>query len=221
MPRPAYAWMFALCAACASVHTDDDTDHAEPASDPVSVEKPLPQFTAIELHGSYRASVEIGDKPSITLSGNEHAVGHYSVRMRGKRLLVDPTESKRRRRAPPPIDVKIVAPQLDEVWATGTGHIDLTGLRAGDLELMLAGTVELHAEGAVEDLDAELNGTTHLDSTTLSAKSVDLELNGASQARVLAHESLDVEINGTGAVHYAGDATVHKEINGAGRVSRL
>jgi hypothetical protein len=88
---------------------------------------------------------------------------------------------------------------------SGSGKLDLTGVYdKADLELSAA--AHIHIKGALETVRLSGSGAAKTDLTECPAKEVNLELSGASSARIVALDKLGVRLSGAASCHYkAGD----------------
>lgn len=88
---------------------------------------------------------------------------------------------------------------------SGSGKLNLTGVYdKADLEL--SGAAHIHVKGALDTVRLSGSGAAKTDLTECPAKVVDLELSGASSARIVALDELGVRLSGAASCYYkAGD----------------
>ena len=88
---------------------------------------------------------------------------------------------------------------------SGSGKLDLTGFYdKADLEL--SGAAHIHVKGALDTVRLSGSGAAKTDLTDCLAKVVDVELSGASSARIVALDELGVRLSGATSCYYkAGD----------------
>ena len=88
---------------------------------------------------------------------------------------------------------------------SGSGKLNLTGVYdKADLEL--SGAAHIHVKGALDTVRLSGSGAAKTDLTDCLAKVVDVELSGASSARIVALDELGVRLSGAASCYYkAGD----------------
>ncbi len=89
------------------------------------------------------------------------------------------------------------------------------------LRVNLSGASELNLKGSAETLEIEGSGASDLDAYGLTARHVDAELSGSSDADVTANESLKARVSGAGGLSYKGDPPrLESKASGAGHVRK-
>jgi hypothetical protein len=84
---------------------------------------------------------------------------------------------------------------------------------------VLSGAGEVTATGAVQSLNARINGAGNMDLSKLSAVDATVYVNGAGELTVNVTGSLEAELNGVGNIRYAGNPQkVEPQINGVGHI---
>lgn len=101
-----------------------------------------------------------------------------------------------------------------------TGASEFTGeLELGHLELAAAGASHIDLFGQVERLEASLSGASTLKNYDLSAKALDIQLSGASDASLSVTETIDIEASGASKLRYKGNPTINKrKLSGASEI---
>ncbi len=137
------------------------------------------------------------------------------------------------------IKVFIEMPELEYLKATGACEGEVRSFSNSDmtfdiegaskvwadvnnkyLEIDLVGASELTLVGNGEDLKADLSGASELDAFNFIVDEADVQVNGASTAKVYVRRELEADASGASKVRYRGDARVSANSNGLSSVKR-
>ena len=141
------------------------------------------------------------------------------------------------------ITVRITAPSISSVSASGSGNVTVSSPVAGNslhFTLSGSGNMMLPAVSATH-LDATISGSGNIDiaggSTTtahykisgsggidaqgVSARSVEATTSGSGNIKLSASENLNARISGSGSIFYSGNPIINTTITGSGRVRHL
>lgn len=180
------------------------------------------QFDAIEMDGSARLEIAVGESESLTINGSDKSVEHTSTDVRGNTLHIK-TSSKdwgwngKRSR----IIVKIGVPHLSALRLQGGNDVRLTGFKGGTTRVDVDGAARLHASGELDELTVEMEGAGFADLADLVATDAHVTVDGIGQVIVHPKETLDATMNGIGAIHYIGNPRqVNTHMNGLGTISQ-
>ena len=86
------------------------------------------------------------------------------------------------------------------------------------LKFDINGASRLNAFGKMKFLDGEASGASQLNAFDLETEESDLEVSGASNAKVWVTRLLDVKASGASNVRYRGNPKVEKEVTGGSSV---
>jgi len=173
----------------------------------------LEPCTQVELIGSGRLEVTIGEPGPLELTGDDNLLPLISTTVEAGRLRIKPTE-----KIHPETNLvfRITVADLDDVRLDGAAKIVIAKLDNKHLRVRLFGAADAVISGRTDRADFELTGAADLDASGLAAGQVSINLAGAGDADVQAIETLDVSIAGVGSVSYSGDPKVTKSISGLG-----
>ncbi len=177
-----------LAAAIAAGFLATQASHAEAPAAPVTLQRTVAPFSAIELAGPYEVVVRAQGRQALTLSGEPKQLDGIETFVRGDTLVVRPVErngfhfSWGKRRAP--VVIHITASQLKSLAMSGSGDVELAQLAGERFSLKVDGPGDLQAAGAVRELTVRASGSGDLDLHRLKAANVDLDMSGPGDVRL-------------------------------------
>ncbi len=185
---------------------------------PVAQHRHVPPFSRIELAGTNSVTVRVGEARAVVVRADENLLDRVTTRVIGGRLTIGDLGSFTARS---PMTVEVKTPSLEAVALTGDGIVSIAGAGGNHLTVQLAGTGLVQVDGAVDRLDARLDGTGNLELEDLPAREVQAVLSGTGRVVVKPTRMLDASVPGTGSIVYRGHPTkVTTSITGIGTVVR-
>jgi hypothetical protein len=107
-----------------------------------------------------------------------------------------------------------------DVFVSGASSFD-GKIDAGKASINLSGASSTDLGGTVRNLHSTLSGASRLDDYDLVIQNLEMDLSGASSARLTVQESIMLEASGASTLHYKGDAVIEKiELSGASNIKR-
>lgn len=199
-------------------------------------------FTAIRLHGPFAVEARAADRERVTvrIDENLHSMVEVEVRANGT-LEVRPTrDAAFTTRQLPVVIVEyvklagvsvegsgdVVANNLRpaerfRAAVAGSGDVCLSGVRTAKLELAVAGSGDVRAIGASDEVTVRVSGSGDVAAQSLVGRHVRVSIAGSGDAKVNAMEMLEVSIAGSGDVRYVGTPKVKQSVAGSGTVKSL
>ena len=185
---------------------------------PVDQQRVVPAFRSIDLAGSSIVTVHVGRPQSVTVRTDRNLLSRVTTRVRTGRLVIETRGSFSTRTR---MRVLVTVPSLDAITLTGSGVVEVEGMRARSLTVTLAGSGVLHVSGTTSRLDVALDGSGYAALGSLVARTARAVVDGAGRIDLTATRALDASVPGTGAIVYGGDpAHVTTRITGTGAITR-
>jgi hypothetical protein len=203
----------------------------------VTQSRTVSTFDKIDVSGSFTMILKQGDKESVDIVADENLHDIINTEVVGKTLIIDADHNIRRARSKV---VYITFVDLDEIEIAGAitlkndsplhvGQLFLTGRGASTIDIEMvtnildakfsgANTVSLAGEAG--QFNIRLSGASTLNAFEFSADEMEINVSGASDARITANKKLKVSISGAGSIVYQGDPEIEKTISGAGSVKK-
>ena len=175
----------------------------------VTIDLPTIGFSEVELSGAVRLEYKQDSIYSVQLYGNEKAIEAYAITSEGDELeatLKEGTGSVNKNT--PAITLRITAPHITEIQATGASDINFIDSIAQDKELELtivgAGKVKMDNLSLTEDMEVVTTGAATLQGR-VECRKLKLKMSGAGsgnldihskQARLALSGAVDVTLSG-------------------------
>lgn len=175
-------------------------------------------FNGLMVDGQYQILAEIGSPQKISIISNKNLLPYIQTSVDNKTLHV---ESKAKVQLYPTVQqqINLTSPNIEALTLAGESTFKLSNLNTKQFKVVLAGANQLQLAGKAEDVKITVEGTSSVDAKALTAKHVDVVINGTGTILVNPKETLNVVINGSGTVvNYGKDAKVQQIVNGAGKI---
>jgi Putative auto-transporter adhesin, head GIN domain len=178
----------------------------------------IADFSAIDASGAFKISWSPGS-PTLSVTCDQNLLGEIATTLSEGKLRI-----RLKERVRPTNGIKIVASSQTLTGSRLRGAVDLkaTNIMTPNFFVEADGASDVILQGTVDNLTARFRGAGDLAADSLQAKTVDVSLVGAADAKVNATESLGVSIKGAGDVRYRGTPkAIRKSVAGAGSVKPL
>jgi len=159
-------------------------------------------FTALDISGAIRVEVTVAPEPRVEVSGDDNLVPLIDTLVDGSSLKIRNRESVR---PDVPLVVRVAAPTLTAIAASGATIVALHGRHDDQLAIKIHGAATLRGDGTAQQLTIEASGSGTLDLDQLVAARASVTSSGASTVSVNVSRSLDVHATGASTVTYRGD----------------
>ncbi len=203
----------------------------------VTQSKTVSSFDKIDVSGSFTVILKQGQDESVIIEADKNLQDIINTEVVGKTLIIDSDLNIRRAKSKV---VYVTFIDLDEIEIAGAitvkndsplnaGRLLITGRGASTIDLRLhtdileskfSGANTVTFAGEANQFNIRLSGASTLNAFDLKADEVEINVSGASDARITANERLKVSISGAGSIVYQGDPEVEKTISGAGSVKK-
>ncbi len=178
----------------------------------------LPTFQSVELAGSNNVSIRVGGKQSVVVHADDNLLGRVTTEVQAGNLVIGNTTGSFTTKRPMSVDVDV--PALRALKLSGSGVVDVTGIKTASLTVTLSGSGVLHADGRATRLDVTLAGSGDAQLQQLVAREVHAVVSGSGRILVTATKSLNAAVPGSGAVIYSGNpAQLTTSVTGNGAVT--
>ncbi|MEO6283629.1 MAG: head GIN domain-containing protein [Dyadobacter sp.] len=194
-------------------------------------------FDELEMGSAFRVNVIEGAAFAVSATGELNDLDDLEVFVQDGKLVARYSNNswKNRRK---PMDIDVTMPDLAAVDFSGAVTASIEGFEnLPELEFELSGATKCDFEGSARNLkidlsgasrldlfgdgkfmDGELSGASQLNAFDWAAEESDLDVSGASDARVSVSRLLDVDVSGASSVRYKGSPAVEKKVSGGSTV---
>jgi hypothetical protein len=180
-------------------------------------ERPVSDFSAVQLQLPANVLVVVGEPTSITLTGDDNLLALVETEVRGGKLVIDAERGKnlRFRRG---LIVRIGTPDLASFEVEGSGDVEIRNLERDSFHVSIEGSGDVIASGSVDYLDVSIEGSGDMRLHELAAREAKVSIEGSGDIRVSVADSLRYKIEGSGDIRYDGSPHVSGGIEGSGSV---
>ncbi|MBC8083078.1 MAG: DUF2807 domain-containing protein, partial [Hymenobacter sp.] len=202
-------------------------------------------FNEISVLGPYRVVVRAGSAYRVKAAGSVRALNELRVECEGNKLVI---RSRSRgfsglnlNSSGQKVLLTIETPELDKLELVGAARADVGGFNSGDLQVEQAGASQLRLQGNFNNLDLDLAGGCRatlegkadelsvdgaggceLAAADFTTRTADINMIGASKARLRVTENLKADAVGASVIEYSGNpGDVTKDATGASRVESI
>ena len=173
-------------------------------------------FSRIDVEGAAELEIAIGLRPSVEVETDDNLIGLMRADARDGRLKIHSEGTFCTTRTP---RFRITMPRIESLELRGSGDARIADLSGGALKVVIAGSSNIRAAGALDAIDVAVDGSGDVDLTQLRAARVGATINGSGNVNIGSPRSLSAVVNGSGDIHYSGSpAFLEQSVHGSGRV---
>jgi len=215
-PLPAAALMLAFVAAsgCDSHEFDAGPKRTETRN--------VGSFDSIDLDGSARLLVTVGDSKSVSVEAPASVIDRVTTEVEGDTLHI-------RTRAKdwvwingrPRVEIAVSVPQLKGLRVQGGNDVRMQGFKGGASSIAVQGAAHVRATGELDALTVSMQGAGFADLSGLTADDATVTVDGIGKVIVHSKNKLDATMNGIGSILYTGAPhDVSTRMNGFGSIEQ-
>lgn len=198
-------------------------------------------FTSVEVSSAFLVEIRQGETFRTTISADDNVIEHIKADKKDATLKIHMDANNLSVRGKQRWKVEITMPTLEGLRLSGASTVTFSGFKSGkDFKAHLTGACKLEGKIEAGKIDLDLTGASKakLAGSAKEAKLVatgasqvnledfalgqaDVQLSGASSAKVNAKDKLDYRLSGASRLTYQGNPTIGKsEKTGASSVSQ-
>lgn len=183
----------------------------------VSESRSVSDFKEIRVSGVFIVDVVSGKDFQIEVSADDNLLPLIETHVEDGILRI---RSKESIRSGSPLRVRVHAPAISTVEASGAARVDLSEFKNTSLNVDASGASKISVSGSTETLRLDVSGASKIEASNLNSKSCDISASGASTVEVSVSEKLDANASGASRISYSGSPSVIEErSSGASRIS--
>lgn len=205
----------------------------------IKEERTVNNFTRLEIGGAFKIYLSQGDQEKLVLEADAEEIGEIITEMSGGKLKIS-TKSGWGHRFH---DMTIYLTFKDLEYIDFSGAVEVVSentLEFSDLQMDVSGAAEIDMSFKADKFDAEFSGASEIDfrgfcrtgyieisgasefdAEGLEFEDLNIDLSGASEARVFATGNLRIDASGASSVRYKGGAKVSIDESGASSVKPM
>lgn len=182
----------------------------------VNEKRNVADFDAIEVGGVFDVEVVAQKEFGVEIEADDNLLQFIRTEVKDGTLEISTDKRISPKGA---IRVRISAPDIERLQASGASKISLSNLKNDSLKVDVSGASKLNVQGETKNLEIELSGASKIEADGLTAENVDVDGSGASSASVNVSGDLKADLSGASKVTYTGNPrNLEKSTSGASSV---
>lgn len=174
-------------------------------------------FSQIEVSSVFHVEITAQQEYRLEIEADDNLLQHITTEVRNGRLEIS---LDKRVKTKNPMKVRISAPNIDRIDASGASFVDLSNLKNNELTVDTSGASKISVAGETGKLVVDVSGASRIDAGSLSAQTANIDASGASHVSVNVVNELIADASGASRVTYSGSPSVTRNTSGAGSVSQ-
>jgi hypothetical protein len=180
-------------------------------------ERSISAFANIDVRGAFTIEWQSG-APNLRITTDENLFPYID-----SNVSEDTLHLRTREQIRPTHGIRVVISSPTRAGARISGAVKLAAkqLSGPRFAFESRGASQVSLDGNIDELLADMTGTSELAASALQTKTAEISTTGAGNAEIAVSETLKVAITGAGKIQYSGNpATIEKHITGAGSIRR-
>jgi hypothetical protein len=174
-------------------------------------------FKGVDVGGIFQVEVTVGKDFAVEVEADDNLLQYIKTEVEHGVLKIETTE---RINSHTPMRIRISAPDIESVGASGACKVSVAGVKNSALNVDTSGASKIKVAGETQDLNIEVSGASNIDAESLKAQTATVDASGASKVSVFVTERLTSDASGASRIAYSGNPTsVDKKTSGASSVS--
>ena len=183
----------------------------------VTEKRDLDGFTGIDVGGIFEVEVVSQKDFSVEIDADDNLLPLIKTEVRGGVLRISTEEDVKSKN---PIRVRISAPDIDRIEASGVSKVAVADLKNEELKLDISGVSKVKLAGQTGNLSVDISGASHVDAKNLKAGIATVDASGASHVNVNVSEELVADASGASKIIYTGSPkSAQKNSSGVSNIS--
>lgn len=174
-------------------------------------------FSKIDVSHVFQVEVTAQSNYSVEVEADDNLLQYVKTEVRGGTLHI---ELDHRVKTGNPMRVRVSAPNIDRIEATGASRVNVSNLKNGELAIDTSGASKVSINGETGNLIVDISGASSVDAASLTAATANIDASGASNVTVNAANELIADASGASRINYLGSPKVSKHTSGAASVSQ-
>jgi predicted DNA binding CopG/RHH family protein len=173
-------------------------------------------FRAIDVGGVFQVEIIVGKDFALEVEADDNLLQHIRTEVQNGVLKIETTESIKSQN---PINIRVSAPDIASIEASGASRVTAEGLRNSSLAIDTSGASKISLNGETEALSVDVSGASNIDAESLKTQTAAVEASGASHVSLFVTGRLTSKASGASRIVYTGNpANVEKKTSGASSV---
>lgn len=175
------------------------------------------EFSQLDVSSVFQVEVIAQSELSVEIEADDNLLQFIRTEVRDGRLEISLAKSVKTSN---PMRVRISAPNIDRVEASGASRVNVSNLKNSEITLDTSGASKINLSGETSKLVVDVSGASQIDAGSLSTNAANIDASGASYVNVNVANELNADASGASRITYTGSPSVQKSTSGASSVSQ-
>jgi hypothetical protein len=167
----------------------------------VTESRDIRDFKGIDVSGVFQVEITAQKDFDIEIQADDNLLPLIKTEVRNGVLHL---ETEGRLSCDNGLKVRISAPDINQIDASGASKVNLSDLKSSELRVDTSGASKINLSGETAQLFVEVSGASSVDAENLKADMADVNTSGASRVSTFAVNDLRAHASGASKVVYAG-----------------
>jgi hypothetical protein len=182
----------------------------------VTEDRNVTGFRSVDVGGIFQVEITARKDFSVRVEADDNLLQYIKTEVNNGVLEIR-NEKKFNTRGR--IVVRITAPDIERVDASGVAKVSISDLKNSSLTLDTSGASKITVAGETRDLAVDVGGASKIDAENLAAVNAVIDTSGAGNVSVNLSGELKADASGASKIYYSGTPTnVVKKTSGAAKV---
>jgi hypothetical protein len=181
-----------------------------------SEKRDVGSFSGVDVSGIFQVEIAAQKDFAIEIEADDNLLSLIKTEVRGGVLRI---ETEKRVSTSNPLKIRISAPDIDNIEASGASRVSLANVKNDELRVDTSGASKINISGETVNLLIEVSGASSIDAENLKAEKANVDACGASHVSVFAINELKSDASGASKIVYSGSPkNIEKKSSGASSV---
>jgi hypothetical protein len=182
----------------------------------VTERREVRDFKGVNVSGVFQVEVKAQEDFSVEIEADDNLLPLIKSEVRNGVLHL---ETEGRLSCDNGLKVRISAPEIDEIDASGASKVNVNGIRNSEMRTDTSGASRISLSGETAQLLVEVSGASSVDAENLKAETADISASGASRVSTFTLNELRARASGASKVTYSGSPkNIDKQSSGASSI---
>ena len=204
----------------------------------VKQERTIGSFNEIEVGGAFRVFLSQGNEEKLIVEADENLLDIITTEVRGNTLEISTNKDIRNYDA---LNIYLTFKEIEELdisgacklsadnklrfddldlECSGASNVELK-FSANNLDMDFSGASDVELYGSADKVELEVSGASNLDAFEFETNYFDIDVSGASHAKIFVKEELSAEVSGAASLKYKGSPVItNHDVSGAGSMKK-
>ena len=182
----------------------------------VTERREIRDFKGVDVSGVFHVEIRAQEEFSVEIEADDNLLPLIRTEVRNGVLHL---ETDGRLKCDNGLKVRISAPDISQISASGASKVDLGGVKNSELRVDTSGASKVNLNGETEQFFVEVSGASSIDAENLKAETADISASGASRVSTFALNELRAQASGASKISYTGSPkNIEKSSSGASSI---